>query len=193
MSQIYKQYLPYEDQEGCCNFHDLCYDTCHVYDTLNQTLCDLNFKDCLNQICTAKEWRWSFLCPFSFLLSTDYWNENCEESLRIDREKSIKISFLFLKKRTVFNVRVCIILQSVMQQLKFFTTSSTALVQALMQMRKNKLAYAFQMKKSDCQYLASFWAVSSSRCFFQHFFSYYVNEALQLCDLNYCFLLKCII
>ena len=78
-----------------------------MYDTLNQTLCDLNFKDCLNQICTAKEWRWSFLCPFSFLLSTDYWNENCEESLRIDREKSIKISFLFLKKKNCIQ-RACL-------------------------------------------------------------------------------------
>ena len=94
--KIGKQYLPYEDQEVCCHQHDLCYDTCHVYDTLNQTLCDLNFKHCLNQICTAKEWRWSFLCPFSVFLTKNYWDENCEMSLRTDREKSINLFFFHL-------------------------------------------------------------------------------------------------
>ena len=81
--QLDKQYLPYEDQEECCNRHDICYDTCHAHDKLNQTLCDEQFKDCLHTICANKMWWLTyFKCPLSYWFNADYWNENCEESIR---------------------------------------------------------------------------------------------------------------
>ena len=93
-NQLDKQHLPYEDQEECCNQHDLCYDTCHVQDKLNQTLCDLQFQNCLHAVCDNKMWWLTYVkCPLSSIFYTfgtigNYWDENCEESTQRGQDQS---------------------------------------------------------------------------------------------------------
>ena len=89
LHQLDKEYLPYEDQEQCCNQHDICYDTCTVLDKLDQTQCDLEFKDCLHRICDNKEWWLTFVkCPLSYWTNRNYWNTKCEKAQRLKRHQS---------------------------------------------------------------------------------------------------------
>ena len=92
MAKIAVEYLPYEDHEQCCNEHDICYDKCHTISlmemNLHRTQCDLEFKSCLNWICTYKSWQRTLICPFGLLLTSNFWNEHCEQLSRDNREKS---------------------------------------------------------------------------------------------------------
>ncbi|XP_057364925.1 group XIIB secretory phospholipase A2-like protein [Daphnia carinata] len=94
--KIESKYLPHNDQEDCCNAHDVCYDKCHAISTIAISLhrigCDQKFKDCLTKICALKSWQLYFLCPFQILLTTKFWKENCEEPSRYDNEKKCKAS-----------------------------------------------------------------------------------------------------
>lgn len=45
--KINSEYLPAAEMEGCCNDHDICYDTCNS----DKELCDIEFKRCLYKYC----------------------------------------------------------------------------------------------------------------------------------------------
>ncbi|KAI9562174.1 hypothetical protein GHT06_013139 [Daphnia sinensis] len=94
--KIESKYLPHDDQEDCCNAHDVCYDKCHAVSSIAISLhrigCDKTFKDCLMKICTFKSWQLYLICPFQILLTKKFWKENCEEPSRYDNEKKCKAS-----------------------------------------------------------------------------------------------------
>jgi hypothetical protein len=50
--------------------------------------CDKEFKNCLIKICSFKSWQRYLICPFRIVLTNKFWNENCEQPLIDDREKS---------------------------------------------------------------------------------------------------------
>ncbi|XP_011502978.1 PREDICTED: group XIIA secretory phospholipase A2 [Ceratosolen solmsi marchali] len=47
--EINQKYLPLEEMTKCCNFHDICYDTCNS----DKEKCDLEFKRCLYKYCQS--------------------------------------------------------------------------------------------------------------------------------------------
>lgn len=45
--QVNQEYLPLAEMTKCCDFHDICYDTCNM----DKEKCDLEFKRCLYRYC----------------------------------------------------------------------------------------------------------------------------------------------
>ncbi|XP_020285439.1 group XIIA secretory phospholipase A2 [Pseudomyrmex gracilis] len=45
--EVNQEYLPLAEMTKCCDFHDICYDTCNT----DKEKCDLEFKRCLYRYC----------------------------------------------------------------------------------------------------------------------------------------------
>ncbi|EFN72747.1 Group XIIA secretory phospholipase A2 [Camponotus floridanus] len=49
--KVNQEYLPLSEMTKCCDFHDICYDTCNT----DKEKCDLEFKRCLYKFCDTYE------------------------------------------------------------------------------------------------------------------------------------------